>query len=101
MLNRQKFISRFALMGTHVNAEVDREVDRYRTIAQVVSLPQTIPRVSRDPDDDIVLACGIEARANAIVSGDEDLLVLGVYQKIPIMRVADILLLLARKQRQP
>ena len=39
----------------------------------------------RDPDDAAVLACAIAARAEAIVSGDDDLPALGSYQGIPIL----------------
>ena len=41
--------------------------------------------VSRDPDDDRVLACAVAARADLIVSGDKDLLVLGSYAGMPIV----------------
>lgn len=43
----------------------------------------------RDPKDRIFLACALEGRADVIVSGDSDLLILGEFQGIPIMRVAD------------
>jgi uncharacterized protein len=40
-------------------------------------------RVSRDPDDDAVLACALAAQADLIVSGDQDLLVLQTFEGIP------------------
>jgi predicted nucleic acid-binding protein len=40
---------------------------------------------SRDPDDDHVLAAAVAAHADAIVSGDKDLLVLGTFQGILIL----------------
>lgn len=49
-------------------------------------------KVSRDPDDDHVLACALAAKAELIVSGDKrHLLVLGAYQGIPIRTVSDAL----------
>jgi putative PIN family toxin of toxin-antitoxin system len=39
----------------------------------------------RDPDDDWVLATGLAGEAEAIVTGDDDLLVLGSYRGIPIL----------------
>lgn len=45
-------------------------------------LPET---VSRDPDDDEVLAVAVAAEADAILTGDDDLLVLKTYQGIPIL----------------
>lgn len=47
--------------------------------------------VSRDPKDDIFLACAVEGEADFIVSGDADLLQLGVYQDIQILRPHDFL----------
>ena len=39
-------------------------------------------------DDDAVLTCALAARADLIVSGDDDLLVLGSFKNIPIVSVA-------------
>lgn len=41
--------------------------------------------VCRDPDDDMFLACAVAAAAEAIVSGDKDLLSLTRYRSIPIL----------------
>jgi len=42
-------------------------------------------RVSRDADDDAVLACALAAKADLIVSGDRDLLTLKIFRDIPIV----------------
>ena len=42
-------------------------------------------RVSRDPDDDHVLACAVEARAQVILTGDRDLVSLHPYHGISIL----------------
>jgi len=42
-------------------------------------------KVSRDPDDDIVLECARDAHAHIIVSGDDDLLVLRQFSGIHIL----------------
>ncbi len=39
----------------------------------------------RDPDDDDVLALAVAAQADLIVSGDQDLLVIGQFEGIPII----------------
>lgn len=54
------------------------------TLALVV-VPGYMPRVSRDPDDDQVLAAAIAGEARAIITGDRDLLVLEAYHGIPIL----------------
>jgi uncharacterized protein len=47
--------------------------------------PIDVPRIARDLDDDVVLACALAASADLIVSGDSDLLVLTAYERIPIV----------------
>lgn len=46
-------------------------------------------RVSRDASDDNIIACAIAARADCLVTGDEDLLVLKKHEGIPIIRPSD------------
>jgi uncharacterized protein len=53
--------------------------------------PSEIPAVSRDPKDDMFLACAISANATHIVSEDKDLLVLNPYNDIQIINAFDFL----------
>jgi putative PIN family toxin of toxin-antitoxin system len=48
-------------------------------------------RVCRDPDDDMVLETAVAGRADCIVTGDQDLLVLDPFQGIRILLPADFL----------
>lgn len=57
-------------------------------IADVVT-PVEVPRVCRDPGDDQFLAIAITGSADAIVTGDADLLVLGAHGSVTITSVAD------------
>lgn len=57
----------------------------YQRLATWVEPVATEPPVCRDPDDDWVLATALAGEAEAIVSGDEDLLVLGEYRGISIL----------------
>jgi uncharacterized protein len=61
--------------------------DIARAFVVIRPTPLTQP-VCRDPDDDEVLACALTARANFIVSGDTDLLVLKTYEGIDILNAA-------------
>lgn len=66
----------------------DQMLASYRRIATLVTARQLDEQVSRDADDDAVLACAVAARANLVVSGDDDLLSLKSFNSIPILNVA-------------
>jgi putative PIN family toxin of toxin-antitoxin system len=53
-----------------------------------VKLPK---RVCRDPDDDVVLGTALAGRADLIVTGDNDLLVLKSFQRIRILSPRQVL----------
>jgi putative PIN family toxin of toxin-antitoxin system len=68
-----------------------RLLQEYEAIARIVK-PGGLPaRVSRDPDDDAVLACAVAARADFIVTGDKDLLGLRAYRAIAILSASEAL----------
>jgi putative PIN family toxin of toxin-antitoxin system len=53
--------------------------------AEVTSGHLRLPGVTRDPKDDPVVACAKEGEADYVVSGDQDLLVLGEYEGIQVV----------------
>lgn len=67
-------------------------------LADMVAAPSLPHPVCRDPDDDAVLACALAAQADWIVSGDEDLLTLKVFQHIPIITPAEAIEKLAAQK---
>ena len=60
-------------------------------LSEVVDLPESIPRICRDPDDDHLIACAVVGEADVIVSGDDDLLALERVGDIPILSAAQFL----------
>ena len=60
----------------------------YQRLATTVTVRQLAQQVSRDVDDDAVLACALVAQADLVVSGDADLLVLKQFQGIRIVTAA-------------
>lgn len=78
---------KFGWEGVMVRTSV-RQVAR---IGQVVRPSHTLSVIHRDPDDDRVLEAAREASADVIVSGDRDLLGLGTWEGIRIVRVTELL----------
>ena len=65
--------------------EAESLLDFLRAFSILTSgIPETNP-VSRDPDDDFVLACALDESTDCIVSGDPHLLDLKTYKGIPIL----------------
>ncbi len=56
--------------------------------AELVTIGETVA-VCRDPDDHKFLELAVNGGADAIVSGDADLLILGVFRGIPIIKAAE------------
>ena len=57
-------------------------------IAEVVT-PVEVPRVCRDPDDDRIVAIAVNGSADALISGDADLLALGAHAGVNISSIAN------------
>lgn len=87
--------------------------DRYRDVeawnlflSELSELATWCPDVviepaSRDPDDDKFLALAVTGRADAIISGDKDLLDLVIYDGIPILTPAAFMKMLAEPVDSP
>jgi putative PIN family toxin of toxin-antitoxin system len=71
--------------------DVVRLVESLRADALVVPGDCEVSGVSSDPDDDKFLACALEAQADCIITGDPDLLDLGRYQGIDILKPREFL----------
>lgn len=69
----------------------DRTLAELRRLAEIIDPPPLPAPVSRDPDDDAVLALAVATQADLIVSGDADLLTLGVHAGIQIVDAANAL----------
>ena len=88
VLPRPKFAARLLARG-ETPAGI---VERYRQ-ASIKIIPREMipPEGLRDVDDLHVLGCAVAAQADAIVSGDKDLLVLRAFAEIPILTSAEVL----------
>lgn len=81
VLGRPNFRRRIRTLQTSV-AEL---MEALLSVVEVVQDLPIDPVVKRDPDDDKILACALNAQANWIVSGDDHLLSLKRYKGIPVV----------------
>lgn len=68
-----------------------RMVSDYADISTLITPTNLGGQISRDPDDDEVIACALAADCELIVTGDNDLLVLKEFQGIAIVTAGDFL----------
>jgi putative PIN family toxin of toxin-antitoxin system len=87
---RPKFHAVLARSGT----DPRQRLGELRRLADIFDPPPLQAPLSRDPDDDAVLALAVAAPAEMIVSGDGDLRVLGAFGGIRIVTPAEALGLL-------
>jgi uncharacterized protein len=87
VIARAKFRTTLALSNTNP----ERMLAEMRLLGEIIDPPPLATPVSRDPDDDAVLALAVAAQPDLIISGDRDLLVLGAHAGIPIVTPADAL----------
>ncbi len=92
VIGRPKFAERIHAAGLSAAALV-QDYARLAELVEPAPLPEAI---SRDPDDDVVLATALGAHADLIVSGDRDLLDLGAFRTIRILTATDALVVFGR-----
>lgn len=95
VLPREKFAARLFVKQLSIPALVER----YRVLADIVAPAVLSGPVSKDPDDDLVLATALAAQADVIVSGDNDLRNLKYFHRIPILNATDALSQIERHGR--
>lgn len=59
--------------------------DKLVSLAEVELKIVPLPGVTRDPKDDAVIACAFASKADYVVSGDQDILVLHAYEGIQMI----------------
>jgi uncharacterized protein len=87
VLNRPKLLPKVQALGR----SVPDLLGAVRLLAQSCSYDSVIVPQLRDPDDAVILGTALAAAANAIVTGDQDLLILRVFEGIPILTPVDFL----------
>jgi len=74
----------------------EKIVQRLKQISRVAAIvqPTTKLQVVRDVNDNPIVECAVDGRADVIVSLNKDLLALQVYDNIPVLHVVDLLRML-------
>jgi putative PIN family toxin of toxin-antitoxin system len=87
------------LQRYYSRSERTRYVALLAAVSEMVALPDSVPHICRDPDDDWVIACAVAGKADVIASGDRDLLDLRQVGEIPIWPAARLLASLDERSR--
>jgi putative PIN family toxin of toxin-antitoxin system len=81
---------------TKINIDASSILDGYKKRCHWCYPIQLADPVCRDASDDAVLACALAASADMIISGDDDLLNLRIFENIPILSPANALQILKK-----
>ena len=79
------------VLGEKFHTTTERRALPVRGDATRIPATERIDAVTGDRDDNRVLECAVKSGSRVIVSGDQDLLRLGKFKDIDILRVADFL----------
>lgn len=66
-------------------------IEAIRSNGRIMPDPLEIPDIISDAADNFILACAVAGKVNFIISGDDYLLKLGSFQKIPILEPKEFL----------
>lgn len=69
--------------------QTDETLADYLSFHALVDIPGVLNAVPRDPEDNAVLECAQAGQAQFIVTGDQDLLMLGSFQGVEIVTAAE------------
>jgi putative PIN family toxin of toxin-antitoxin system len=78
---RRTLMVKFRMTPSSVESAVDLQLSRM----EVVSPAPLSGVVEPDPDDDVIVATALAARADCLITGDQALLKLRAYEGVPIV----------------
>ncbi|MCC7309461.1 MAG: putative toxin-antitoxin system toxin component, PIN family [Acidobacteria bacterium] len=81
----------FDIKFTETGISRRRMVSDYAALSTVITTTNLGEQISRDIDDDEVIACAFAADCEFIVTGDNDLLILKEYREIKIVTASEFL----------
>lgn len=90
VINRERIVKLIKMSKDELADFLDKLIER----SDVTAGKQLLQLIGRDVKDDKFLACAFEAKADYIITGDKDLLVLKKYEGIKIVTSREFLILL-------
>jgi len=94
---RRHLVGKFRFHAGEAKAAIELLCSR----AKVVTPAQLGEGICRDPADDVILGTAVAGSADCIVTGDTDLLVIGKFRSIDIVRPAAFAEYEAARMKQP
>lgn len=83
---------------SYSDQDVAAFIHAVRGSATLVKDIPPLPGVTRDPNDDMVVACAFAAHAHYVITRDKDLLTLGTYHHVKMIRPEEFMLVLREKE---
>lgn len=84
-------LDKFQLKLKNANITINEVVGKYMEISELADISGRVKAVKSDPDDDKVLECAVNGKADFVVSGDRHLLELRAYRGIRIITAKEML----------
>ncbi len=78
---------KFDLTEEEIKSLLDEDILPY---VETIKITRPVQGICLDPGDDIFLACALNGKADAIISGDRHLLDLVEFENIPILEMKDL-----------
>ena len=92
LLEKLEVVLRYPRLQRYYTSETRvRFVALVAALSELIELPDAVPRICRDPEDDWVIACAVAGQADVLVSGDRDLLDLRQVGSISILTAREFL----------
>lgn len=83
---------------SYSDQDVAAFIHAVRGSATVVKGIPPLPGVTRDPNDDMIVACAVAAHAHYVITRDKDLLTLGTYHDVEMIRPEEFIRVLREKE---
>ena len=77
--------------------EIERFLRAFAEIIDLVPVTTEVDKVDADPEDNKILACALDGKADFIVSGDHHLTDIGSFGAVPIVKPEAFLEIMAEK----